>query len=696
MSTNVTQAWRGAGMPLATPASCWEEFGRCSIIFTLRALDIAVPTLFFLLWLKYAWNALKSKAAAADASSTAHAQRSPQSQHQQHKAWVSSCKVRHARFIPTTHAFAYPALYGIYELSALESGQCDAQGAFRWQGHGEEARVREGGKSGIGWLPCITAIHPRSHLHLAIPSLSTSTRSRVEGSILRKLAWELRERGHTDKGPQDEASLRDEWRSQLGQVWMVCMPSLAGLQGINPLTTYFVHRPTSSESERGPLWLCVLEVHNTFSERHLYILEVGKGEDALPTSATKHRGSYEHSWTFDRAFHVSPFNDRGGWYRLLLSPLWKEGQQHPEIDVRLVLLVASKDEGGRPIGELVAKPHADDAFRRKKLFATLNSTQVRPLTTSTMWWALIRQPFDLILPFGRILAEAAKLHFQKRLSVFPKPEVRAPLAHHQEPSSSKVLSNDVQARRGSAAADLVRGAIGWQAETGAEKTARERLAAFARTRADENGPGLKIVSADPLAEKFEIATAPEHADVPTMVITTRSQAVYSDLLLFPPRFAHLVGSVAGQRWDAPADALQSYLMPFVEHSAQKMGWRTRCARFIRRKHLAWLLTFCDLPSEGPRSASTLLNMVHAPHPLDQLSTPDGSFDEPSLNHLFALLSTASSARLEEFLVRRSGVHYVSGTEGWLELRRALAQLDSPSDSSIKASWDWRLGSVLAS
>ncbi|KAG5342699.1 hypothetical protein C0989_010667 [Termitomyces sp. Mn162] len=102
-------------------------------------------------------------------------------------------------------------------------------------------------------------------------------------SIREKLVELLIERGYI--GRNIEPLLDD--------AWMLTMPNYLGFEGINPLTVYFCYKVAVTA-----LWLVVLEVrlsvprfilklkvvihrqvHNTFGETHVYILEVGQNED---------------------------------------------------------------------------------------------------------------------------------------------------------------------------------------------------------------------------------------------------------------------------------------------------------------------------------------------------------------------------------------------------------------------------------
>lgn len=60
------------------------------------------------------------------------------------------------------------------------------------------------------------------------------------------------------------------------------MPSFLGTEGINPLSVWLCYEKDDAEGGAGKerkLWTVILEVHNTFGERHVYVLETGKGEE---------------------------------------------------------------------------------------------------------------------------------------------------------------------------------------------------------------------------------------------------------------------------------------------------------------------------------------------------------------------------------------------------------------------------------
>lgn len=143
---------------------------------------------------------------------------------------------QHARFLPTPakHVFSYPVLFFGFDLDSLERNQLDLGRWFAFR----PAR----------W--CLTSIDPEVYFE---PSKEDKRgiRSKLDGHL----------------------EARGIGQDRRKSVYTVTMPSLAGWTEINPLTVHFTY------SEERRLEVVVLEVSNTFGEKHLYVLEVGKNED---------------------------------------------------------------------------------------------------------------------------------------------------------------------------------------------------------------------------------------------------------------------------------------------------------------------------------------------------------------------------------------------------------------------------------
>lgn len=342
------------------------------------------------------------------------------------QAYILRSITSHARFLPvdSRHAFTYPVLSLLLPLSALESGQLSLLNGFLFSFGGIHGRIL--GMRSAGYL---------------------YDDSGKEPSIRKKLGEALEHFGIESAG------------EQMDDAWILTMPSYCGFEGINPLTVYFCYRKDGPE-----LWIVVLEIHNTFGERHLHILEVGKNEEP-PDS------NFDHQWSFPRAFHVSPFNDRLGTYTVSVRAPFSHshsGVVLPLIRVRL----------HNPSGTL-------------KFSASLHARHVAPFTANTVLGALTTHPFILFLTIPRILYESAVLHYRRRLNVYKRPEPK-PVRWTTAPPSTLTPTKG--------------GGIGWQHPTLLERAARRIVTTFLARRADALGVVITLQPGDPLeqTQRFDV------------------------------------------------------------------------------------------------------------------------------------------------------------------------------------------------
>jgi uncharacterized protein len=153
-----------------------------------------------------------------------------------------------------------------------------------------------------------------------------------------------------------------------GRVLMLAHARVLGYV-FNPLTVYWCHRPD------GTLACVVAEVHNTYGERHAYLLHTdGRGRAEVP-----------------KQFYVSPFYPVDGQYRMSL----------PEPGDRLALSIAL----GRPGGE--------------KFTAGLQGRAV-PATARTLAAAALRHPWSTAVVTARIRWQGTKLYL-RGLRPVPRP-----------------------------------------------------------------------------------------------------------------------------------------------------------------------------------------------------------------------------------------------------------------------------------
>jgi len=144
----------------------------------------------------------------------------------------------------------------------------------------------------------------------------------------------------------------------------------------NPISFFYCH-------DRDDNLVCVLaQVNNTFGEMHLYPLMTG--------DATLVDGRLR--FCSAKQFHVSPFFPRKGHYEFRLTPV------DEQIDNTI-------------------QYHLDEQL---SLIARIFGSAV-PLTRSSLARAIIAHPVCASLTMPRILWQAARLYWQRRLPVYEKP-----------------------------------------------------------------------------------------------------------------------------------------------------------------------------------------------------------------------------------------------------------------------------------
>ncbi|KAJ3553627.1 hypothetical protein NM688_g3507 [Phlebia brevispora] len=520
--------------------------------------------------------------------------RSPEKVALSHHAYPSSAfiiqnQVAHARLLPkeASHGFTYPVLFFMVSLNALESHSLDCGRGWLF------------GYGGVSFR--VTGLRPTAYLH---------AQGCAALSIKEKLRKLLEDRGHI----QAEHDLHD--------AWMLTMPSYLGYEGINPLTVFFCYRTRAQYP-----WAIVLEVHNTFEERHVYVLQIGVMEDEVPAKG------FQHQWTFPRAFHVSPFNDRAGSYVVSVTvPPYNPSQVpegcdvttadtlHPRVRVHLLTSASTVAEQSREV----------------KLSALMRPTTVTPLTSAHLIGALIQHPIILFLSLPRILLQAWILHYRKRLPVYPRPEPYPSTLSKDAAEGPQFISS---------------GGIGWQSETALQRFARRRLHTFLQKRVDEVRVNVVLVSGNPLVHRSQFTYSDSQSDksIQTLTISYLSSAFFTLMLEAPSaRHAFLFGT-ASRLFTPSAEGL--FFLVFAHHQSSPFsGARSGGVSIAQRLRLSLL------PARLRR------------HPRLSVS-PDHIIDSRTLSlqylaTLACLLASLIASTLERTLYSIFRVRFVPGQEPW--------------------------------
>ncbi|KAI4524567.1 hypothetical protein K525DRAFT_235538 [Schizophyllum commune Loenen D] len=506
------------------------------------------------------------------------------------RGYVLFNSVTHARLLPveSSHSFTYPTISLFVSLIALEAHELDLGPAGLLFAYGR----RFGTLLGLRSKPYLCEGDRR---------------------IRDKLDALLRERRILKDGG-----------NAIEDVWMMTMPSFMGFEGINPLTVYFVYAQGS-----GTLWLVVLEIHNTFGESHVHVLECGVKEDAQAIPS-----GYDHQWTFPRAFHVSPFNSRAGFYTVSVkapshTPTSASTPPRPVIRVHL--------QNPHP-----ANPNKPGDL---KLTALLRATSSEVLSSGSLLRTLARAPFALLLSMARILYQAYILHYVKQLNVYIRPEPIFGV-----------------------------GGVRWLKEGFLEGRARYVIEAFLRKRAEEIGIAVTLVPADPDGRRVTFspenqADAPRQAGAPHLEIRYLTPRFFT-LMLAAPSAEHAL--LLGYETDCVfvPSSIDLFLQVFCPHSFEVRASSHSSEPPTGRPSSESLAdSLSSEPPAEPLSLGQELRLAALPDSIT-LPVPAKHFSHRyGSSTIIAVLQILLDA-LERRIFSLVGARVVQGDEPWLQWDRA--------------------------
>ncbi len=168
-----------------------------------------------------------------------------------------------------------------------------------------------------------------------------------------------------------------------GEVWLHCYPRVLGFT-FKPVSFWYCHREDDS------LAAVLVEVNNTFGERHCYLLT---GKDV----------AFGRELRTTKVFHVSPFCEVAGSYRFrfMCVGLSRPAGEPETAPARTVARIDHFDDGGL-------------------LIQTSVSGSLRPLSPARIRAAFFGMPLMTLGVIARIHWQAVKL-FAKRVPFVRKP-----------------------------------------------------------------------------------------------------------------------------------------------------------------------------------------------------------------------------------------------------------------------------------
>ena len=251
-----------------------------------------------------------------------------------HGAQIGFGQVRHIRLRPQRHAFAYPTFFLMLPMRSL-------------RGDNSPLAVNRRG---------IISFHDSDH---------GDGRSPAQGGALAWLDELLATEGITDA---------------TGEVWLHCYPRMWGY-AFKPVSFWYCH------GTDGSLRTVVVEVNNTFGERHCYLLDAPR---------------YGVEVQAQKVFHVSPFCSVTGDYRFRFM----RTEAHNVAGVgelpRTVVRIEHHNEQG-------------------PLLHTSVSGNLEPITPRSLRRAVWGYPAMTLMVIARIHLQALKL-WLKRVQFHRKPE----------------------------------------------------------------------------------------------------------------------------------------------------------------------------------------------------------------------------------------------------------------------------------
>lgn len=194
--------------------------------------------------------------------------------------------------------------------------------------------------------------------------------------------------------------LQNEDPANYAYAYLITAPRFLGYS-FNPVSFWYLY------NDALELKAMILEVNNTFDERRMYLLKDSES-DAINHQSNGNgaaSGKFANKWTKD--FHVSPFNSRKGSYSLVALDPFSSGLNRKGPVDNTITLSSSKDHP-----KLVAR-----------IFSTSNALNPSTVTRWDAFKFVLSWWWVGLVTFPRIVREAGKLFFRRKLHVWYRPEV---------------------------------------------------------------------------------------------------------------------------------------------------------------------------------------------------------------------------------------------------------------------------------
>ncbi|EME83343.1 uncharacterized protein MYCFIDRAFT_153940 [Pseudocercospora fijiensis CIRAD86] len=177
--------------------------------------------------------------------------------------------------------------------------------------------------------------------------------------------------------------------------YLVTAPRFLGYS-FNPVSFWYLY---DSDTR---LKYMILEVNNTFGERRMYLLKTE------PSTGGDSARSFTFSDEWAKDFHVSPFNSRKGSYSLQAVDPLAAFEQKGHVEINNTIVLRSSGEHAKIVARVWSEGMPEEPS---------NVTTIELARFILAWW------WVGLATFPRIVWEAQKLFFKRKLHVWYRPEV---------------------------------------------------------------------------------------------------------------------------------------------------------------------------------------------------------------------------------------------------------------------------------
>lgn len=273
---------------------------------------------------------------------------------------------------------------------------------------------------------------------------------------------------------------------------------------------------------------------------------------------------------------------------------------------------------------------------------------------------LLRFPLALLLTTPRILYQAYRLHYERDLAVYPRPEPKSEAAE-QEWNAPQVDGEGLGV------------AVGWQQSGWGEKIARDMVLKYCQTRAGQLGVGIDLKFLD---QRPDVSIGPTHGV--QVRIRTADPKFFTNLLLAPsPRHYTILAPELLTTISNPELFLRLYTPGSTTSPIATIDQLTSS---LRRSFFFFLLSYCETAPTPDLWLST------DAHFTEQMSSVD------RFKVFLVVLLAVTAERAEERIMSWMGASFVEGREPWMIWDRAIKrQNQQGADAGIgTGADDWTL------